>query len=119
MAKETKEATAEKTPVQPVELPEVSEQSVAPSSGQVDLLLDIDVEVTVALGTVEMPVKKLLQLGPGAVLELGKSIDAPADLYLQGTKFAEGDVVVVDDCFAIKINSVVGLDAPGGDAPAP
>ncbi len=119
MAKAAKEATVTKTQVQPIDLPEVSEQGVAPSSGQFDLLLDIDVEVTVTLGTVEIPVKKLLQLGPGAVLELGKSIDAPADLYLQGTKFAEGDVVVVDDCFAIKINSVVGQDAPGGDAPAP
>jgi len=118
MAKTTTEASAQQATVQPVEFPEVSEQGVAPSSGQFDLLLDIDVEVTVALGTVEMPVKKLLQLGPGAVLELGRSIDAPAELYLQGTKFAEGDVVVVDDCFAIKIKSVVGQDDAGGEAPA-
>lgn len=102
MAKETKdtqaaEGSADKTLVQPVDFPDVSETDVTASTGQFDIFLDVDAAVTVVLGKAEIPVRRLLQLGPGAVLELDKSIEAPVDLYLQETKFAEGDVVVVDE----------------------
>jgi flagellar motor switch protein FliN len=118
MAKETKEAQAapvaadptDKTQVQPVGFPDVSDTDPVPSTGQFDIFLDVDAAVTVVLGKVEIPVRRLLQLGPGAVLELDKSIEAPVDLYLQETKFAEGDVVVVDDCFAIRIKQIMGLE---------
>ena len=79
--------------------------------------MDVDAAVTVVLGKVEIPVRRVLQLGPGAVLELDKSIEAPVDLYLQETKFAEGDVVVVDDCFAIRIKQIMGLENASEAAP--
>ena len=118
MAKETKETqsepaaadSADKTQVQPVDFPDVSETDAVASTGQFDIFLDVDAAVTVVLGKAEIPVRRLLQLGPGAVLELNKSIEAPVDLYLQETKFAEGDVVVVDDCFAIRIKQIMGLE---------
>jgi flagellar motor switch protein FliN/FliY len=72
--------------------------------------LDLDVLVTVALGQTEIPVKRLLQLGPGSVLTLGKSVDAPVDLYLKDAKFAEGDVVIVDGCFAVRIKRIIGTE---------
>jgi len=118
MAKENKEAqeapaaagSPDKTQVRPVAFPDVSDTNPVASTGQFDIFLDVDAAVTVVLGKVEIPVRRLLQLGPGAVLELDKSIEAPVDLYLQETKFAEGDVVVVDDCFAIRIKQIMGLE---------
>jgi flagellar motor switch protein FliN len=110
MAKATKDSSEDKKTVQPVDFPEVSEGQVATTTSQFDILLDLDVEVTVALGNLDISVKELLQLGPGAVLTLNKSIEAPVDLYVQGTKFADGDVVVVDDCFAVRIKNIVGLE---------
>jgi flagellar motor switch protein FliN len=126
MAKETKEAeaapeaagTTDKTQVQPAAFPDVSDTDPVASTGQFDIFLDVDAAVTVVLGKVEIPVRRLLQLGPGAVLELDKSIEAPVDLYLQETKFAEGDVVVVDECFAIRIKQIMGLENASEAAPA-
>ncbi|MFC1763398.1 FliM/FliN family flagellar motor switch protein [Planctomycetota bacterium] len=112
-AKADATATAEesgKTQVQSVDMPDVSEDGQVAASGQFDILLDMDVAVTVALGETNIPVRRLLQLGPGAVVELDKSVDAPADLYLKGTKFAEGEIVVVDNRFGIRIQRIIGLE---------
>ena len=56
-----------------------------------------------------IPIRRLLQLGPGAVVKLDKPVDAPMDLYLKDTKFATGNVVVVDGRFAVKIKQILGL----------
>jgi len=101
---------------QQVEFPEVAPDQVggakaADSPGKLDIILDMNVPITVAIGRTEMPVRQLLQLGPGSVLKLDKSIDAPADLFLKDSLFAEGDVVVVDERFAVRIKQIIG----GGD----
>ncbi len=90
------------------EFPEAHENEVTGSGGQFDILLDMDVPVTVVLGTTHIPVRRLLQLGPGAVLRLEKAIDAPIDLFLKDSRFAEADVVVVDDHFAVRIRQITG-----------
>jgi flagellar motor switch protein FliN/FliY len=92
------------------EFPEAHETEIAAGGGgQFDILLDMDVPVTVVLGTTQIPVRRLLQLGPGAVLKLDKAIDAPAELFLKDSKFAEADVVVVDDRFAVRIKQITGV----------
>ncbi len=98
----------EKTPAQPVEFPPAPEGEATASGGQLDILLDMDVPVTVTLGATQVPVRRLLQLGPGAVLKLDKSIEAPVDLYLKDSKFAEAEVVVVDNRFAVRIKTITG-----------
>jgi len=95
------------------EFPEAPEQAAAGPAGQLDILLDMDVPVTVVLGATEIPVRRLLQLGPGAVLKLEKPIDAPAELFLKDSKFAEADVVVVDNRFAVRIKCITGAAAAG------
>jgi len=100
-----------KTQVQSVELPEADDTAVAGASGSIELLLDMNIPVTATIGRTEMPVRKLLQLGPGSVLKLDKPIDAPADLYLKNTKFATGKVVVVNDRFAVRIKQILGAGA--------
>jgi flagellar motor switch protein FliN/FliY len=103
------EAATEKKQVQAVDLPEIVSEGSGGGGGQIDILLDMDVPVVVALGETEISVRRLLQLGPGSVLELDKAVDAPADLYLRGTKFAEGEIVVVDEHFGIRIERILGI----------
>ena len=100
----------DKTQAQSVEFSEAVGSEATTGAGSIDVLLAMDVEVTVVIGQTELPVKRLLQLGPGSVLKLDKSIDEPADLYLRDTKFATGNVVVVDGRFAIRIKEVLGLN---------
>ena len=97
-----------KTPVHSADFPEAPANGPAEAAGQLDILLDLDVPVRAVLGSAQIPVRRLLQLGPGSVLKLEKSIEAPADLYLKDSKFAEADVVVVDDQFAVRIREIVG-----------
>jgi len=96
------------TSVHPAEFPEAPNHATAGSGGQFDILLDMEVPVTVVLGAVQIPVRRLLQLGPGTVLKLEKSIEASADLYLKDSKFAEADVVVVDNRFGVRIRQITG-----------
>lgn len=98
-----------KTQAQSVELTEVAATGETGAGSSIGLLLDVNIAVTIAIGQTEMPVRRLLQLGPGSVLELEKSIDEPADLYLRDTRFATGSIVVVDGKFAVKIKQILGL----------
>lgn len=97
-----------KTVAHAAEFPEAQENQVDGPGGQFDILLDMDVPITVVLGTTQIPVRRLLQLGPGALLKLDKAVGTPAELYLKDSKFAEADVVVVDDCFAVRIKKITG-----------
>jgi flagellar motor switch protein FliN/FliY len=76
-----------------------------------DILLDMNIPVTVTVGQAEIPVRRLLQLGPGSVLKLDKPIEEPADLYLKDSKFATGNVVIVEGQFAIRIQQILGAGA--------
>lgn len=98
-----------KKQAQSVEFSEATETEAAGSGGSIDILLDMNVPVTVAIGQTEIPVRRLLQLGPGSILKLDKSVNAPVDLYLRDTKFATGDVVVVEEQFAVRIKQILGL----------
>jgi len=100
----------DKTQAQSVEFSEAVGTEAVTGAGSIDVLLAMDVSVTVVIGQTELPVKRLLQLGPGSVLKLDKSIDEPADLYLRDTRFATGNVVVVDGRFAIRITQILGLN---------
>ncbi len=93
------EAASESTPVSSVE---------DKNEGKLDIILDMNVPVTVAIGQAEIPVRRLLQLQPGSVLKLDKPVDAPVDLFLKDSRFAEGDVVVVDNRFAVRIKQIIG-----------
>lgn len=101
------EASSE-TGVQSVELPEVEERAGEGPGTSIDILLDMEVPVTVVIGRAEIPIQQLLQLSPGAVLKLDNPVDTPVELYLKETMFALGDVVVVDDKFAVRIKELVG-----------
>ena len=98
-----------KTQAQSVEFSEAAGAEATGAGGSIEMLLDMNILVTVTIGKKEIPVRQLLQLGPNSVLKLDKPIGTPADLYLKDTKFATGNVVVVDGRFAVKIKQIIGL----------
>ena len=106
----------DKTQAQSAEFSEAAGTEATTGAGSIDVLLAMNVSVTVVIGQTELPVKRLLQLGPGSVLKLDKSIDEPADLYLRDTRFATGNVVVVDGRFAIRIKQILSLSNSAADA---
>ena len=105
----TAEQEDSKIQAQSVEFQEAADTGAADAGGNIDILLDMNIPVTVVIGKKEMTVRRLLQIGPGSVLPLDKSIDAPADLYLKDNMFANGTIVVVDGRFAVKIKEILGL----------
>jgi flagellar motor switch protein FliN/FliY len=115
---ENTEQADSKKQAQSVEFTEAPESADAGSGASLDILLDMNIPVTVAVGQTQIPVRRLLQLGPGSVLKLDKPIDEPVDLYLKDTKFAAGNVVVVDGQFAVRIEQVLGAGAAVADEAA-
>lgn len=73
-----------------------------------EMLLDVPVGVAVELGSCEMPMKDVLQLSIGSVVQLDKSADAPVEVRVNDKLVARGEVVVVDNRFGIKITELVG-----------
>ena len=82
-------------------------QGVSETVGSsIDRFFDVDVTIWAELGRVTMSLGELMKLGPNSVVRLGRSVSAPVDLMAQGVRFATGEVVVVDDCFAVRIKDV-------------
>ena len=104
------EVQAQPVEAQSAEFPEVQDAGGAPGEENLDVLLDINMPIAVSIGSAEVPFKRLLQLGPGSVLQLDKTIGEPAELCVQDIKFATGDVVVVDGCFAVRIKEILGME---------
>ena len=97
--------------VQQVEFGAFGDNAGASANGQprnIDMLLDVDLEVLVELGRKTMLIKDVLKLGKGSVVELDKAAGEPLGIFVNGRKLAEGEVVVVDDHFGIRITQLAG-----------
>lgn len=95
--------------------PVASTPRMARSRG-LELLRGVEMEVTVELGRTRMTVRDLLSLAPGAVVELDRAAGSPADLMVNGTLIARGEVVVVDEDFGIRITEIVTVASGEDDA---
>ena len=82
--------------------------SVAP--GRLDMILDIPVQLTVELGRTKIPIRNLLQLAQGSVVELDRLAGEPLDVLVNGCLIAQGEVVVVNDKFGIRLTDVISPD---------
>ena len=96
------------TQAQNVQMSEVAETENEAQARSIDVLLDLNVPVSVVVDKTEISVQRLLQLCPGSVVKLEKPVGEPVDLYLKNVKFATGTVVVIDDRFAVKIKEITG-----------
>lgn len=77
-----------------------------------DLLMDVKVNLSVQLGSCELPMKEVMELSPGVVIQLKQQAKDPVELLVNDKLVAYGEVVVVEDHFAIKITALAG----GGSA---
>lgn len=72
-----------------------------------DLLMDVEMDVTAELGRTRMTVRSLLDLEPGSIVELDRMAGSPVDLLVNGRLIARGEVVVVDEEFALRLTEIV------------
>jgi flagellar motor switch protein FliN/FliY len=72
-----------------------------------DLLLDIELPIDIELGRARMSLKRILELGPGAIVEMDRLAGEPVDILINGKVVARGEVVVVDENFGVRIQSLV------------
>ena len=82
--------------------------AVAELPPNLDVLLDVPVNVTVELGSCQIPMRDVLQLGVVSVLQLDKLASAPVELLVNRKLIARGEVVVVEDRLGIKITEILG-----------
>jgi len=78
------------------------------ASPNLDIVLDVPVKLTVELGSCLMPMREVLQLAVGSVVQLDKIADEPVQLSVNRKLVARGEVVVVENKFGIKITELVG-----------
>jgi len=78
-----------------------------PAGNDINMILDIPVQLTVELGRTRIPIKNILQLAQGSVVELDAMAGEPMDVLVNGFLIAQGEVVVVNDKFGIRLTDIV------------
>jgi len=93
--------TAEFGTLQPDSVPE------AKSDINMDVILDVPVTLSMEVGRTRVPIRNLLQLNQGSVVELERVAGEPLDVFVNGTLIAHGEVVVVNEKFGIRLTDVI------------
>ncbi|MEQ1804610.1 MAG: flagellar motor switch protein FliN [Burkholderiaceae bacterium] len=94
--------------VAPVSFASLTSSGGAPAAGNdINMILDIPVQLTVELGRTRIPIKHILQLAQGSVVELETLAGEPMDVLVNGYLIAQGEVVVVNDKFGIRLTDIV------------
>ncbi|HEX2009750.1 MAG TPA: flagellar motor switch protein FliN [Roseateles sp.] len=120
MAAEWAAALAEAKPAEVAQEVQAAAEQVAPASftnfaptpgnmpgSDINMILDIPVQLTVELGRTRIPIKNILQLAQGSVVELDALAGEPMDVLVNGYLIAQGEVVVVNDKFGIRLTDIV------------
>lgn len=76
-------------------------------SGNLNLLLDVPLQVTVELGRTRKQIREILELGPGSILELDKLAGEPVDILVNNKLIAKGEVVVIDENFGVRVTDIL------------
>jgi flagellar motor switch protein FliN/FliY len=89
--------------------PAVEAPTPGGASAEVNLevILDVPVTLSMEVGRTRIPIRNLLQLNQGSVVELERAAGEPLDVYVNGTLVAHGEVVVVNDKFGIRLTDVI------------
>ncbi|WP_221799261.1 flagellar motor switch protein FliN [Oceanobacter mangrovi] len=94
-----------------VELEELRDEgrrhTLNPDGPELDVILDIPVRISMEVGSTQIPIRNLLQLNQGSVVELDRLAGEPLDVMVNGTLIAHGEVVMVNDKFGIRLTDVV------------
>ena len=96
-------------PINPVSFPSFQSAAVpSQTPPNLELLLDVQMVLTVELGRTKKYVKDILSLGEGSIIELDKLAGEPVDLLINGKLIAKGEVVVIDENFGVRVTDIVG-----------
>ncbi len=101
------QASPPATPAKPHAFEQLGPGGPATTQNDLDMILDIPVQLTVELGRTKMPIKNLLQLAQGSVVELAGMAGEPLDVMINGFLIAQGEVVVVNDKLGIRLTDII------------
>jgi len=105
--------------VRPVEFPQAdATRKREPGSLPLQTFYNVNVDISVELGHATLPLGELLRLGEGEVVELERLLSDPVDVVAQGVRIARGEVVVIEDRFAIRITEIENASPPPAAAEA-
>jgi len=100
--------------VQPVQFPGLNPQTGSGDQGNIGLLMDVYMEMTVELGRTKRLIKDILGMGEGTIIELDKLAGEPVDILVNHKLIAKGEVVVIDENFGVRVTEIVSpLDRMG------
>jgi flagellar motor switch protein FliN/FliY len=96
------------TNVQPVQFPNLMQPRLGPQeSGNIGLIMDVSMEMTVELGRTRKLIKEILGMGEGTIIELDKLAGEPVDILVNHKLIAKGEVVVIDENFGVRVTEIV------------
>jgi len=93
--------------ISPVKFPPLSGSGIPENIQKIDLLMDVQLTLTVELGRTKQLVKDVLGLGEGSIIELDKLAGEPVDLLVNNKLIAKGEVVVIDENFGVRVTDIV------------
>lgn len=97
--------------VQPVAFGQLGGGAQGEDNKNLELLMDVEIPISVEVGRTEMLLEEVLKLVPGSVIALDKKSEEPVDLRVNGKLVARGEVVLVDDAYGLRITQII--DAAG------
>ncbi|MDR2028318.1 MAG: flagellar motor switch protein FliN [Treponema sp.] len=95
------------TNVQSVQFPSLMPQATAQEQGNIGLIMDVYMEMTVELGRTRKLIKEILGMGEGTIIELDKLAGEPVDILVNHKLIAKGEVVVIDENFGVRVTEIV------------
>ncbi|MDR1837154.1 MAG: flagellar motor switch protein FliN [Treponema sp.] len=96
------------TNVQPVQFPNLMQPKLGPhETGNIGLIMDVSMEMTVELGRTRKLIKEILGMGEGTIIELDKLAGEPVDILVNHKLIAKGEVVVIDENFGVRVTEIV------------
>jgi flagellar motor switch protein FliN/FliY len=101
------ESDKESIAVQQAQFAPLAETAPSAEAGNITLILDVPLQFSVELGRTKKTIKDILDLGPGAVVELDKLAGETVDVFVNGKSIAKGEVVVIDENYGVRITEIL------------
>jgi len=95
------------TNVQSVQFPNLMPHGGPQQAGNISLIMDVFMEMTVELGRTRKLIKEILAMGEGTIIELDKLAGEPVDILVNHKLIAKGEVVVIDENFGVRVTEIV------------
>jgi flagellar motor switch protein FliN/FliY len=93
--------------VQSIQFPNLMPQASLQEQGNIGLIMDVYMEMTVELGRTRKLIKEILGMGEGTIIELDKLAGEPVDILVNHKLIAKGEVVVIDENFGVRVTEIV------------